>query len=150
MGIHADSLPAILEQNKQDVFLIDLDNNSVSSPVQLPEYPDPEISTLMTDLKKLLNSELMNLDTPTYNPFSSTSKTKNLAYGEINEQIQCCFLKFFSTLFREYRQYLLYVRVFPNPVAIFDSSNFIELRPQNKVMPWALPLMNRIFLKRLL
>ena len=134
MGIHADSASFIIEQIKQDVFIFDLDNNSVTSPVQLADYPEPEISTLMTDLKRFLNSDIISLDNPNHNPFLSGNKTKALVYSEVNEYIQCAFLKFFTTLFKDYRQFLMYVRVFENPVAIFDSATFIELRTQNKVL----------------
>jgi hypothetical protein len=76
---------------------------------------------------------MLSLDSPIFNPFASTTKSKAVGYQEINESIQCAFLKFFVSLFKDYRQFLMYVRVFPNPIAIFDSANFLELRPQHKV-----------------
>lgn len=51
---------------------------------------------------------------------------------EGNEFIQCSFLKFFVSLFYDYRNYLEYVRVFSEPIAIFNAEKYL-IKKQHKV-----------------
>ncbi|KAL6052530.1 DENN (AEX3) domain containing protein, variant 2 [Balamuthia mandrillaris] len=50
------------------------------------------------------------------------------------EAIRYCFLMFFVSLFPEYGDHVTYLRVFPDPVAIFNKRNFLRSRtPQARV-----------------
>lgn len=46
-----------------------------------------------------------------------------------DEAIRHAFLMFFVSLFRNYQDHLTYIRVFPEPMAIFNKKNFLLLRP---------------------
>ncbi len=58
MGVHADVIPSIIEMVKQDVVLIDLDNNNVQVPFPIPDLPEPEATTLLNDLTRLLYADI--------------------------------------------------------------------------------------------
>lgn len=76
----------------------------------------------------------MSLDSPHFNPYSLSDNKghiNDLTFSNI--YIQSCFLKFFVSLFKDYRQYLLYIRVFEKPIAIFDTANFLQSRLESKV-----------------
>lgn len=60
---------------------------------------------------------------------SSAAAAGSAVTTRFDEAIRHAFLMFFVSLFRNYRDHLTYIRVFPEPMAIFNKKNFLLLRP---------------------
>jgi hypothetical protein len=69
---------------------------------------------------------------------SSSIATTDAASTE--EGVRYAFLLFFVSLLRNYRDNLIYLRVFPEPMAIFNRRQLLRSRPESKVCCYDLPL----------
>eukprot|EP01119_Soliformovum_irregulare_P015900 TRINITY_DN4546_c0_g3_i1.p1 TRINITY_DN4546_c0_g3~~TRINITY_DN4546_c0_g3_i1.p1 ORF type:complete len:1390 (-),score=369.29 TRINITY_DN4546_c0_g3_i1:38-4207(-) len=130
IGALTDFVLPIVDYIKQDVVIVDLDLDQISLPeeaFQLVELPEPESSILMQDLQKFFQSDILSLDNPQFNPYALSRNETSMA--TTNCYIQSAFLKFFVSIFRDYRQFMMYIRCLESPVAIFDIVNFLNLRP---------------------
>jgi hypothetical protein len=82
---------------------------------------------------------------PQLSASSSSLSSSGAALGAValttrfDEAIRHAFLLFFVSLFRDYRDHLTYIRVFPEPMAIFNKRNFLLTRPDAAVSLIALP-----------
>jgi hypothetical protein len=65
---------------------------------------------------------------------SSAAAAGSAVTTRFDEAIRHAFLMFFVSLFRNYRDHLTYIRVFPEPMAIFNKKNFLLLRPDAAVL----------------
>jgi WD40 repeat protein len=129
IGVLASTLPKItsLRDASTEIFVVDLDNNSVTTPVPLHKFPEPEFSQLHQDMNELLFEEVQALDDPGV-PVSRGMRNDKEELVHVNSHIVAAFRRFFVSMLRDYRKYLLYLRVFPEPVAMFDTEKFIAAR----------------------
>lgn len=63
----------------------------------------------------------------------ASGPTRQTLSPQFDEAIRYAFLMFFVSLLRNYREHLTYIRVFPEPMAIFNKRNFLHLRPDAAV-----------------
>ncbi|KYQ88881.1 WD40 repeat-containing protein [Tieghemostelium lacteum] len=152
MGVHRSYAQNILSEESllSEIVLVDLDNNTVHLPptqskdVQLPEK---EVQQLINQLRKVVHYEILSSDLPNFNintcaPINASfdhSKRLNHNHHQhynnpiekvnnIDDHIKLSFLQFFCNLFEDYRKFYRYVRVFPQPIAIFNKEEFIKSR----------------------
>lgn len=59
--------------------------------------------------------------------------TSSQISASFDEAVRHAFLLFFVSLFKDYRDHLIYLRVFPEPMAIFNKKEFLKLRPDSEV-----------------
>lgn len=127
------------------MVLVDLDHNSIRIPdtVTRSKLPEPEFTKLFTFLRKLLHNDLYSLDefyiSPKRTKPSETVSVGNswniaaLRNGSFDQSIRSAFLLFFVSIFRDYRQYFSYIRVLPEPMAVFNKRLFLNSRQESQV-----------------
>eukprot|EP00727_Mastigamoeba_balamuthi_P012715 m51a1_g8066 hypothetical protein (1561) ;mRNA; r:150376-157431 len=122
IGMHKSSLP-LLDPPPEDVAVLDLDSNTMTVPRSLPPLMQAERLVLVEDLKKLLQPGHVKLDDIDWRPWKPPTL---LEPDDFNWGVRAAFLKFFTSMLRNYRRYIVYVRVFPTPIAIFNKKDFIK------------------------
>eukprot|EP01117_Protostelium_nocturnum_P016280 TRINITY_DN6406_c0_g3_i1.p1 TRINITY_DN6406_c0_g3~~TRINITY_DN6406_c0_g3_i1.p1 ORF type:complete len:1440 (-),score=440.43 TRINITY_DN6406_c0_g3_i1:48-4367(-) len=133
LGLHKDYKGLDIEMIKQDAVMVDLDEGTVRFPRTLPELYEPCFKQLFLDLQQLLlNNDVINLDSPSFNPLLPPSDPYLSTIQGINGTIQCIFFRFFVSIMKDYCKYLLYIRVFRKPVAIFDTTSFLVDKSPSK------------------
>jgi len=143
-----------------EIVVVDLDNNTVHIPptdtkdIQLPER---EANQLINQLRKVVQFEILSSDLPNFNlntllPISSTASYNStsdkrlqnnanqkqqqplplpLAPTHPDDFIRFSFLQFFCNMLGDYRKFYKYLRVFPQPIAIFNKEEYVKSKPQS-------------------
>eukprot|EP01116_Phalansterium_solitarium_P007023 TRINITY_DN19489_c0_g1_i1.p1 TRINITY_DN19489_c0_g1~~TRINITY_DN19489_c0_g1_i1.p1 ORF type:complete len:882 (+),score=343.51 TRINITY_DN19489_c0_g1_i1:288-2933(+) len=132
MGVGASYLESVLDLIKQqdqlqELVLVDLDSGSVMGPGFDVDFPELETVQLKKDLKSVLYADIMRVDSPEFDPY--TNPPRNPA--DVDRRIRLAFFRYFVSMFKYYRQFLVYVRVVPTPIAVFNTESFGTLRPEN-------------------
>ena len=120
--------------------------------IKQSRLPEPQYSQLFGFLRKLLHNDLYTLDSfflasrsskATTTPNSNNSNNNNdnkdkwsisaLPTGSYDQSIRAAFLLFFVSVFRDYRNYLSYLRVFPEPMVVFNKRLFLNSKQYSQV-----------------
>ncbi len=141
---------------------MDLDNNRVHLPQSPAPFPQKEVTQLTWELQRLVNYEIACNDYPGYNPARNIDQScqftnfvppvgpvfneypifyleikirePEITIRQYNRYIRLVFLKFFGSMFQDYRKYLMFLRVFPKPVAVFNKIDFLKSKPDATVL----------------
>ncbi|PRP87695.1 hypothetical protein PROFUN_02395 [Planoprotostelium fungivorum] len=125
LGLNKNYKGIDLNTIKQDAVVVDLEEGTIQCPRPLPEVTEPAYETLRTDLQRCFHADIHSLDSPSFSPLHDQSSTTSI---HMNGTIQCIFFRFFASLMHNYRDYMLYIRVFRKPVTIFDTSRFLATK----------------------
>jgi len=112
--------------------------------IKQSRLPEPQYSQLFGFLRKLLHNDLYTLDSFFLASRSSKATTPNsnnmdkwsisaLRTGSYDQSIRAAFLLFFVSVFRDYRNYLSYLRVFPEPMVVFNKRLFLNSKQYSQV-----------------
>ncbi|KAL4225762.1 hypothetical protein ACF0H5_016451 [Mactra antiquata] len=138
----------------EDVWLVDLDSNKITSPSgggnnELPPMPEPEGSVLKNHLKQALASMSMtpqpikNLDAIAQNPeiwkrresFSSNTGFNPLIYGNdvdsVDVATRVAMVRFFNSpnTLGNFSEHTRTLRLYPRAVVAFQLYSFLKSRP---------------------
>ena len=136
IGIHADYQNLISTSN--DTNLVYLDTGTIILANQICFLPDNTSEKIENRLKKILRPKLEDMDLafPEPEPMSATGALYSTCAMQplsgdhyINTEIKLTFLNFFIDLFKDYRQYISFIRKFPEPVTIFNKAKYIKVHP---------------------
>eukprot|EP00727_Mastigamoeba_balamuthi_P011296 m51a1_g679 hypothetical protein (1778) ;mRNA; r:300530-307798 len=122
MGIPKMYVPRI-NPMPEDVILVDLDESKVVFPLPLSPYAGHEGDVLFADLRHILSPEAIPMSSLDYEPWQVRSPVHPAVF---NWLARAAFVKFWASLLRDYRDHIMYVRVFPKPIAIFDKKRFAQ------------------------
>ncbi|KAF2074373.1 hypothetical protein CYY_004307 [Polysphondylium violaceum] len=158
MGVHKSYSSTILNEENllSEIVVVDLDNNTVHIPptdtkdIQLPER---ETAQLINQLRRVVQFEILSADLPNFNlntllPISSSYNTDKRLQNNNNQKqqqplplplapthpddfIRFSFLQFFCNMLGDYRKFYKYLRVFPQPIAIFNKEEYVKSKPQS-------------------
>ncbi|OAY59212.1 DENN domain and WD repeat-containing protein SCD1 isoform X1 [Manihot esculenta] len=132
MGLHSGVDTSNLAMD--GVVVVDLDYNQISTTEEIPPIPEPELSSLRSDILKLLFPNVMGIDQVKAGVFSSSvqyCKGYNKPWGEDHDlQLRLIFLKFFASILGGYRNFIE-----NGATQVFNAQAFLRKRSRSTNQP---------------
>ncbi|XP_052301877.1 DENN domain and WD repeat-containing protein SCD1 isoform X1 [Populus trichocarpa] len=132
MGLHSSVDTSDLAMD--GVVVVDLEYNRISTSEEIPPIPEPELSSLRSEILKLLYPNVMGIDQMKAGLVNSSEqylKGCNKPWGEDHDvQLRLIFLKFFASILGGYRNFL------ENTVThAFNAQAFLKKRSRSTNQP---------------
>ena len=133
VGVHAEYRHLMDDFN--DVNVVDLDSGELRMYGQVVPLPSQAQTLLEDRLQRILYPQLMDMDLafPAPPPMQATGmccspSAMQPLQGDLlqNTQIKLAFLHLWIDLFKNYTNYISFIRKFPEPVTIFNKAKFIK------------------------
>uniref|UniRef100_A0AC34Q660 MAP kinase-activating death domain protein n=1 Tax=Panagrolaimus sp. JU765 TaxID=591449 RepID=A0AC34Q660_9BILA len=118
-----------------DVVLVDLDTNEMTcgdSLDQIPQFPEPQLSTLKDDFRRALGKMTMQAPNIEGNGHRGSFESSYTIDGdEIDVACRVSMIKFFnsSNIFANFSEHCRTLRLYPRPVVALQTESFLRSRP---------------------
>ncbi|XAR63896.1 hypothetical protein NMG60_11024041 [Bertholletia excelsa] len=132
MGLHSGVDTSGLAMD--GVVVVDLEHNRISTTEEIPPIPEPELSTLRTEIMKLLHPNVVGIDQLKASLGSSSDhyiRGSSKPWSEDHDlQLRFIFLKFFASILGGYRNFI------ENTAnQVFNTQAFLKKRSRSTNQP---------------
>eukprot|EP00026_Physarum_polycephalum_P000799 Phypoly_transcript_00800.p1 GENE.Phypoly_transcript_00800~~Phypoly_transcript_00800.p1 ORF type:complete len:1292 (+),score=205.60 Phypoly_transcript_00800:90-3965(+) len=127
MGLHTDYYREPVDLT--DIVIVDLDKGTMKLQ-NPPPAPPKETAALNARLRQILTPDITNLDLAFPKESQSANGTSPSKH-KLDTEIRIAFMGFFVSLFPDYRNYMSFLRRYPQPIAIFHKARYLKLRPDS-------------------
>eukprot|EP00727_Mastigamoeba_balamuthi_P001514 m51a1_g1136 putative myotubularin-related protein 13 (1559) ;mRNA; r:230465-241184 len=127
MGLHRDLITRSCLASEPEAVIVDIDTNNVTAHgyAPAPPFPPREESALLGDLHSAWNVDWDSTEWPGGLPEAPGTRP------DFDWAVRAAFVKFFASLFRDYRRHVLYLRLFDKPEVKFDAHGFLQSNPDD-------------------
>lgn len=135
IGVPASFFAVKKIESPSDVVLVDLDTNEMTcgeSLDQIPEFPEPQLSTLKDDFRRALGKMTMQAPNIEGNGHRGSFESSYTIDGdEIDVACRVSMIKFFnsSNIFANFSEHCRTLRLYPRPVVALQTESFLRSRP---------------------
>ncbi|KAH7511527.1 hypothetical protein FEM48_ZijujUnG0005900 [Ziziphus jujuba var. spinosa] len=132
MGLHSGVDTSYLAMD--GVVVVDLEYNLITTSEEIPPIPEPELSSLRSEIMKLLYPNVVAIDQLTAGLCGASElypKGDNKPWGEDHDfQLRLIFLKFFASLLSGYRNFIEI-----SATQVFNNQAFLKKRSRSSNQP---------------
>ncbi|RAL37856.1 hypothetical protein DM860_000550 [Cuscuta australis] len=132
MGLHSGVDTSGLMMD--GVVIVDLEHNHIITSEEIPPVPEPEYSTLRSEIMKLLYPNLVGIDqmkSSMGNAVDRNLRGGNMPWGEDHDlQLRFIFLEFLASILSGYRNFIE-----NNATQIFNTQAFLKKRSRSTSQP---------------
>lgn len=132
MGLHSGVDTTGLTMD--GVVVVDLEHNRITTSEDIPPIPEPELSSLRTEIMKLLYPNLVGIDQLKASLGSSSEqypRGSSKPWGEYHDlQLRFIFLKFFASILGGYRNFIE-----NTATHVFNTQAFLKKRARSTNQP---------------